>query len=348
MSSSKLIKILLYIFLAVILIIGIKGYDMYHKAFAPNVNITNGEDITFYIHTGDSIDDIMCEINELNILKSKSTFKWTIKKKNYANNIKPGKYTIKHRMSNNELVNLLRSGRQTPVNLTFNNIRTLDQFAERISDQLELSSSELLEYINDPEVQNRFGFNKYTINCMFIPNTYEFYWNTSVEQFVNRMHNEYNNFWNKKRTYRLKSINMSKVEVITLASIVNEETTKSEEKTTIAGVYLNRLEKGIRLQADPTVIYAVGDFNIRRVLKKHYKIDSPFNTYRNDGLPPGPICLPEISSIDAVLNYEKHKYLYFCAKPDFSGYHNFARTLKEHNRNAEVYRRELNKRRIYR
>ena len=172
----------------------------------------------------------------------------------------------------------------------------------------------------------------------FIPNTYEVYWNMSVEGLLDRMHREYQSFWNKRRMHKADKLDMTPEEVITLASIVNEETKKNDEKARVAGVYINRLREPMRLQADPTVIYALGDFSIKRVLRKHYQISSPFNTYRVDGLPPGPICFPDIASIDAVLNYEKHSYLYFCASPDFSGYHVFARNLSEHNRNAAAYR----------
>jgi UPF0755 protein len=251
-------------------------------------------------------------------------------------------------MTNNEIINKLRSGRQDPVRVTFNKIRTLEQFADHISDQIEVDAGKLLLLMNTRAIQDKYGFNEYTIKCMFIPNTYEFYWNTSEERFLERMFKEYNKFWNAERTIKATKMNMSKEQIITLASIVEEETQRNTEKSTVAGVYMNRLRIGMRLQADPTIIYAVGDFNIKRVLKKHYEIDSPYNTYLNAGLPPGPICIPEISTIDAVLSYEKNDYLYFCAKSDFSGYHSFAKTLEQHNRNAYLYRRELNKRKIYR
>jgi UPF0755 protein len=182
---------------------------------------------------------------------------------------------------------------------------------------------------------------------LFIPNTYEFYWNTSADKFIERMYVEYKHFWSKSRLNKAQKIKLTPEQVIILASIVEEETIKDDEKPTVAGVYLNRLHKNIRLQADPTVRFAVGDFEIKRILNKHLKIDSPYNTYKYAGLPPGPICIPTISSIDAVLNYKKHDYLYFCAKDDFSGYHAFAKTLKQHNINATKYRKALNKNRIY-
>lgn len=250
-------------------------------------------------------------------------------------------------MSNNDLVNLLRSGNQTAVHLTFNNINTMKDLANRLSDQLEFSSDSFYVLIMDSALIRSYGFNKYTIPAMFIPNTYEVYWDISPEDFLDRMKTEYDRFWNKSRMAKAKKIDMSPAEVTTLASIVNKEVRFDDEKPRVAGLYMNRIDKGIRLQADPTLIFAHNDYTIRRVLKKHMQLDSPYNTYKNAGLPPGPICIPDISSIDAVLNYEKHKYIYMCAKPDFSGYHNFARTLQEHNRNAEAYRRELNKRRIY-
>lgn len=250
-------------------------------------------------------------------------------------------------MSNNDLINMLRSGSQEPVKVSFNNLRTLSDFSSRISEQLEMKNEDLLKLLNSSATQKKYGFNKHTIKCMFIPNTYDIYWNISAEDFLARMYSEYQAFWEGKRSRKTENLGMTPEEVITLASIVNEESRKEKERPRIAGLYINRLNKPMRLQADPTVIYAVGDFTIQRVLRKHYKINSPYNTYRVDGLPPGPICFPEIASIDAVLNYEKHKYLYMCAKADFSGYHAFATNLKEHNKNAAKWQKELNRRRIY-
>ena len=208
-------------------------------------------------------------------------------------------------------------------------------------------SIEILDLFSDENMILEFGFNTETFRAMFIPNTYEFYWTTSADEFAKRMKTEYDRFWDKSRKAKAEEIGLSPEEVIILASIVQSETIKKDELETVAGLYINRLKKDIRLQADPTIKYAVGDYSLKRVLTKHLEIDSPYNTYKNVGLPPGPIAFPEITTIDAVLNYEKHKYLYMCAKEDFSGYHNFAQTLSQHNRNAAKYRKALDKKRIY-
>lgn len=348
MSASRIIKFVGIVFIGLLIIGGIKALDIYNKAFAPSVSLTGEKEFFLYISTHSNYDSVKNTLAEAGILKNIKSFEWTAGRKNYANHIYPGRYLVKHRMSNNELVNLLRAGKQTPVDLTFNNIRTLQQFSARIAEQLEVDSLSLINHITDSATLAKHGHNQHTIACMFVPNTYEVYWNTSAQSFVDRMAKEYEGFWNKSRTQKAEKTGLTKEQVISLASIINLETQKDDEKEKMAGVYMNRVNIGMRLQADPTVIFAHNDFTMRRVLNKHKKIDSPYNTYRYAGIPPGPICLPEISSIDAVLNYEKHKYLYFCAKPDFSGYHNFARTLKQHNKNAQAYQRELNKRRIYR
>ncbi len=348
MKEHVWIKRALYVTLAILLTGGIFSYKLYKRVYRSNIFTPDRKDYLLYIPTGSEYADVIRLLDSLHLVKDKKSFSWVAEKKNYPNHVYPGRYRIKNRSSNNDLINKLRAGSQEPVRIRFNNIRTLDQFAIRISEQLEMQPAELLNLLNSKEVQDQYGFSKETIKCMFIPNTYEFYWNVSAERFVERMHEEYEAFWKGKRDRKAEQLGMTRTEVITLASIVNEETSKDKEKARIAGLYINRLNKPMRLQADPTVIYAVGDFSIQRVLRKHYQINSPYNTYRNDGLPPGPICIPEISSIDAVLNYEKHNYLYMCARADFSGYHEFATTLSQHNRNAAKYRRELNKRKIYR
>ncbi|MGD2035006.1 MAG: endolytic transglycosylase MltG [Bacteroidales bacterium] len=348
MNEHVWLKRVLYFLILVLVIAGIKGFSLYRKAFAPNVFTSEKQDECIFIPTGASYEDVLAIIGKKNLVKNMHTFEWAAKKKNYPSHVNPGRYKVKNRISNNEFINMLRSGKQDPVKLTFNNLRTEKQLANRLAEQLELDAQAVMHFFDSDSAARRFGFNRYTLKCIFIPNTYEVYWDISAGALFERMLDEYNAFWNRKRTHKAEEIKLTKEEVITLASIVNEETRKDDEKRRIAGVYMNRLKKGIRLHADPTVIYAVGNFSMQRVLRKHYRTDSPFNTYRIDGLPPGPICFPEISSIDAVLNYERHDYLYFCAKSDFSGYHSFAKTLKEHNRNAELYRRELNRRRIYR
>jgi UPF0755 protein len=290
----------------------------------------------------------------LNLLEAKQVvadrkaFDWLARKKNYPANVKPGRYRVSRGLNNNDLINKLRSGEQEPLMLQFNNIRTLADLAGRISGQIEPDSLSLLMHLLNPEVAESYGFTIQEFPAMFIPNSYEFYWTSSEKQFTNRMKQEYTAFWSKGRQEKAEKAGLSRVEVSTLASLVDQESLHNEENPTIAGVFINRLKAGIPLQSDPTVIFAWKDFTMRRVLNKHKEIDSPYNTYKYKGLPPGPICIPSISAIDAVLNYERHNYLYFCAKPDFSGYHNFARNLSQHNENARLYQQALNRRKIYR
>ena len=321
-------------------------YKMYNGVFQPNVVLTTKHPKYLYIPTGSNFNDLKGLLYKNNIILNVNTFEWLAEKKNYVNNVKPGRYFIKNQMSNNELINLLRSGEQTPLNLIFNNIRNKQELARKISLQIEADSTDILRLLKDKEFLSKYHFTQQTIMSMFIPNTYEFYWNTSAIQFFDRMYNEYLKFWNDKRLKKAEQIGLTPLEISTLASIVEEETNKNSEKKRLAGVYINRLRKGMRLQADPTVIFAIGDFSIKRVLKKQLKFDSPYNTYKYKGLPPGVICIPSISSLNAALNYEKHSYLYFCAKADFSGLHVFAKSLRQHNNNARRYQRALNKSRI--
>jgi UPF0755 protein len=347
MDAHIAIKRTSYLLILVFIFAGYKAINIYEKAFTANVSLSGSGQDYILVPTDSRYADVIKIISDKKFIVNKESFDWTARKKNYPNHIKAGRYKIKDRMSNNELINVLRSGKQEPVELTFNNIRTLSQLTERVSQELEVNQTKLLDLLSSPEILAKYGLNDKTIICIFIPNTYEFFWNTSEVKFIDRMFREYNKFWNRDRIGKAGELHMTKEQVITLASIVDEETDKDVEKPKIAGVYINRLNKKIRLQADPTVVFCVGDFTLQRVLRKHYQIDSPYNTYIYGGLPPGPICIPEIASIDAVLNYEKHNYLYFCAKPDFSGYHTFARTLEAHNNNARIYRSELNKRKIY-
>ncbi len=268
--------------------------------------------------------------------------------KKYDKKIKSGKYTLTNTLSANQLINKLRSGDQTPVKVTFNNIRFLPKFVSKVCPKFEFDSIALMNVLNDKEFINELGYNKETIISMFLPNTYEFWWNTSAKDFVLRMKQEHDKFWNAERIAKAKKINLNPKEVSTLASIVQEETNKTAEMSRIAGVYLNRLRVGMWLQADPTARFAYGDFSVKRVTYDYLKIDSPYNTYMNAGLPPGPICMANPTTIDKVLNFETHKYYYFCAKADNSGTHVFASNLRQHNNNANKYHRWLNKQRIYR
>ncbi|MFI3265005.1 MAG: endolytic transglycosylase MltG [Rikenellaceae bacterium] len=260
--------------------------------------------------------------------------------------IKAGRYRFEPGMSVVRIVRMLKLGEQQAVNVTFNNIRTLPDLAGRISSQLNVDSLELINYLDREDVAEKYGFNSQTLLSMFIPNTYQFYWNTTPERFVDRIYSEYNKFWNEDRKAKAEALNLSRLEIMTLASIIYEETKQTSEMARVAGVYANRLRIGMPLQADPTVKYAVGDFTLKRVLNKHLEYDSPYNTYKYRGLPPSPISMPSIAAIDAALSPEKHSYIYFCARPTFDGYHNFAKTLSEHNANARAYINELNRLKI--
>lgn len=337
------------IVIIVVLVFGIKtGVTYYRYIFEPNVTLKDKTKTLIFIPSDATFDQVTKMLVDGDYLKNAEGFKWVAKKKGYTDNVLGGCYTIKNNMTNNDLVNLLRSGIQTPVNVTFNNIRTLNQLAGHVAERLEPDSLAFVTIMHNSDVIKGYGFNKETFIAMFIPNTYEFYWTTTAKKFVDRMNKEYKAFWNDERLKKAKEIGLTPVEVSTLASIVDEETVKPDEKPKVAGLYLNRLKKGMKLQADPTIKFALGDFSVKRILNKDLKIDSPYNTYLYKGLPPGPIRIPSIQGIEAVLNYNKHNYLYMCAKDDFSGYHNFATTLKQHNRNAARYRKALRENKIWR
>jgi UPF0755 protein len=346
-KNSIVKKAVIIALMAILPLLAIKGYFIYRKINAPNVNLNGLESDFIYIPTGANYLDVTNILYAKGVIINRTSFEWLAEQKGYPNNIKAGKYKLKANMSNNQLINKLQSGRQEPVNLVFNKIRTKERFAGIIARQIEADSVTLLKLLYNNVYLKQFNVNSETAMSLFVPNTYQFYWNTSSEQFFERMFTEYQRFWKGKRSEVLVETGLTQAEVVVMASIVEEETNKDDEKATIAGVYINRLRIGMRLQADPTVRYAIGDFGVKRILKKHLEVDSPYNTYKYAGLPPGPICLPNISSIDAVLNYEHHNYLYFCAKSDFSGYHAFAATLNEHNKNAEAYRKALNRNRIF-
>ena len=320
----------------------------YGRIYQSNVSLDYQKEVFIYIPTGASFEDVLQQLTVEGIIISSSSFRWISERKHYTKNIKSGRYLLQDGMNNNELVNLLRSGRQTPVNVVFNNVRTKEEFAGKIARQIELDSVQILEAMLDTTFLNPLGLDAFTVSSLFIPNTYEFYWNTTVTSFLSRMVAEHHHFWNDSRQAKAKRLNLTKEEVVTLASIVEKETLQKSEQPVVAGLYLNRLKKGMKLQSDPTVIFAIGDFSIRRVLKKDLKYDSPYNTYKYKGLPIGPISLPSIRAIDAVLNYQKHDYLFMCAKEDFSGFHNFAQTAVQHYANAAKYRKALNDKNIKR
>ncbi len=299
-----------------------------------------------FLPTGTTYERAYNLIDSAIHIKNPELFNWIAKKKRYTTHVKPGRYVIGESMSYPELIDMLRAGRQKPVNVTFNNIRTLNQLSGKASQKIEADSVTILEFLSDESNYSGDGFKKETVIAVFIPNTYQFYWNTDARGFYERMLKEYKLFWTPQRIERAEEINLDPVEVSIIASIVDDEVAKAEEKPRIAGVYLNRLRIGMPLQACPTIKFALNDFTITRVLKKHLFVESPYNTYKYKGLPPGPVGCPSVEGIEAVLNAEDHDYLYFAAKSDFSGTHNFSRTLADHNRYAAQYQRELNRRRI--
>ena len=324
-------------------------YELYSRVYQLNIVLPDNAEKYIYIPSNSEFTDVVKILLENGLLIKANSFEWLAKQKKYDTNIKAGRYKINRALNNNDLVNLLRSGKQTPIKVTFNNLRNKEQLAGKIGSQIEADSLSILKYITDTLFLNRLQLNTKNVACLFIPNTYEFYWNTSVEGFVNRMVKEYSDFWNSSRKKKAAEIKLNYYQVAVLASIVEkEQSIKRDERPEIAGVYLNRLKKRMKLESDPTLIFALGDFTIKRVLNKDKKVESPFNTYKNKGLPPGPICIPSINAIDAVLNASEHNYIFMCAKEDFTGYHNFAKTYAKHLVNARKYQKALNKRKIMR
>ncbi len=318
-------------------------YAAYYMLYQPAFNLGEENKIYVYIPTGADFEKVKSIFYEKDYIKNRRKFEWLAKLKKYPSHVKPGRYLINKDMSMNALINMLRSGKQDAVKLVFNNIRTKEQFVQRICSQIEADSSQLLNILTNGPFLEKYNLSPINIMVMFLPNTYEFYWNTSAEQFMDRMHREYLKFWNEERLDKAANMGLTAIDISVLASIVQSETTKKDEMSRIAGVYINRLNKGMLLQADPTVIFAWQDFTIKRVLHKHLQIESPYNTYKYSGLPPGPITVANPSTIDKVLDYEKHNYLFFCAKDDLSGYHTFAVTHNEHINNAKKFQKELNK-----
>ncbi len=329
-------KVVIVVVALLALVVALRAWQLYGYVFKPNVQ----KDYVLYITEKGSFESVVDSLEANGVMRSMKAFRWVARKKKCRDFIKPGRYRFSPGMSTNTAVNMLRSGLQEPVRLIFNNIRTKEQLAGTVSRYLEADSLSILALF-EPETISDYGFTPETFPAMFIPNTYEFYWTTSAQQFGDRMKREFETFWNEERRNKAGELGMTPEEVATLASILQEESNKQSEKPRIAGVYINRLRRGMLLQADPTVKYAVGDITLRRILLRHLDTESPYNTYLHPGLPPGPITFPEIQSLEAVLNFEQHNYYYFCAREDFSGYHSFARTHAEHERNAARYHAAL-------
>lgn len=329
----------------ILLLLFLAGLAAAYFVFGPNTgSMAEGEYL--YIRTGSSYEAVKKALKEGGFVRETASFDLLAKQAGYPSRVHPGKYHIRKGMSNYSIVRLLRSGRQTPVKLVVNKVRTKEELIRLIARNLEADSQVLRQMFADTIYLSQFGLDTTTVLCAVMPDTYEFYWNTTADKAFRKIEKNFARFWNEDRKLRASKLGLRPDEVITLASIIEEESNKNDEKPNIASVYLNRLKAGMKLQADPTARWAYGDFSIQRITSVHTSLQSPYNTYYVNGLPPGPICTPSAKSIDAVLNAPKTDYLYFCAKEDFSGYHRFAATYEEHLKNARLYQQALDARNI--
>lgn len=341
-------KIILYVSLAVLVGVAYFGFKVYQIVFTPNTNFSEDK-VSVYIPTDATFEEVKAIVSPF--IKDMDKFETLANRRGYSTGIKAGKFELTKNMNTNSIVSALR--RSVPVRVTFNNQERLENFVGRIASQIEPDSIQLLQAFKEPTFLEENGFTEETVFTMLLPNTFEFYWNTSAVKFRDQMAKEYFRFWNDERKAKAEKVGLTPIQVSILASIVQKETAKVEERPRVAKVYLNRMNVGMPLQADPTVIYAYklssNDFNqvIKRVYYKHLEVDSPYNTYRNVGLPPGPIFMPDVNAIDAVLNPEQHDFIYFCASVERFGYHEFATTLEQHNVNAKKYAAWLNTQTTY-
>lgn len=350
MINKKSYNIILSLgILSFLFILSLVVYNYYKTYYSENTNFDE-ESVFLYIKSGSGLDNFKKQITPL--VKDSVTFFNAAYKTKYFLNIKAGRYEIKKGFSNKEIINTLKF-QNKPVKVTFNNLERIENLASRISNFIEADSLSLMNSFNDVNFLNENNLNSESVFSIFLPNTYEFYWNTSADQFRDKMYNQFKSYWTEAKKEKARSLNLSPIEVSVLASIVQRETPKVDERPTISGVYFNRLKKNMKLQADPTVVYTIKekkgfDTKIRRVLYKDLKIKSPYNTYIHRGLPPGPIYMPDFSSIESVLNLENHKYLFFVADVKRPGYHMFASTNREHNKNKRQYTNWLRKNKIRR
>ena len=336
--------------ISIIIAIGLSylSYEIYKTVFSPNTTFSQNTK-SIFISKDDNIDSVLNQLSPF--IKDKNGFYEVALRKQYKP--KAGHFILKKGMNNNQIINVLRS-QNTPINITFNNAESLAELVGKLALQFDADSLEIYKTFSDSLFFSKKNMTAQQTLSLYIPNTYEFYWNVEPKFIQTRLLKQYEKFWNANREQKRQALNLSRLEISTLASIVQKETARVDERPKVAGVYMNRLKRGMKLQADPTVVYALKqkyqnpDTIIRRVLKKDLLIDSPFNTYLNYGLPPAPLIMPDVSSIDAVLNYEKHNYLYFVASTTDLGYHLFSKTLREHNRKARIYRRWVNEQKIYR
>jgi UPF0755 protein len=315
-------------------------FYVYQLFYTPNLQVGK-DDKVIYIQEKTTFQQLVTLMKKEQIIQDVVSFSFVAKLLNYQKRVKAGRYVIKKNMNNLTAIRMLRAGEQKPIELTFNNIRLLDDFTERVAQELTFKKEDLQKLLKNPTFVKKYGFDTTNIMAMFLPNTYQIYWNTKPEAFVEKMYKSYQKFWDKNRLEKAKKLGLTPIEISILASIVQAETQKQDEKSRVAGVYLNRLNKKMKLEADPTLVFAAKDFSIKRVLDVHKKINSPYNTYKYAGLPPGPINMPTEATLNATLNAENHNFIFFCAKEDFSGYHNFAVTYDEHLKNARLYQKAL-------
>ncbi|QKZ13533.1 endolytic transglycosylase MltG [Spirosoma sp. KUDC1026] len=335
------------LFLTVSILLTTFSFYFWQVFRSPNLQVQDG-DKTFalLIPKGSTFDSVMDTLKTHKVINDETSFRFLAKLMKYQERVKEGRYEITPRMSNRAALNKLRSGSQDAMPVTFNSMRQKSDLIYRLGSKFEFGPDALGKLLNDPATCEKYGFDTTTIVCMFLPNTYEIFWTVKPEALLDRMGSEYKKFWTPERQAKAKELGMTQTQVQVLASIVAAETNKRDEQPRVAGVYLNRLKRGIKLEADPTVIFALRDFTIRRLLNKQLTVDSPYNTYRYTGLPPGPINLPAPATIDAVLNAEKHDYLYFVVDAKFNGYHTFSKTLSEHLANARLYQQALTRMKI--
>jgi UPF0755 protein len=343
-ETKKSTKIILAVLLIIVVAGSFYASKLYKVYFAANVS---GKQGYLYIKTGATLDNVLEEIKSKDLLKDAGSFSEAAAKMDLAQRLKPGRYRLSKGMTNRTLINMIKAGNQDPIKLKFHNIRKKDDFAGYLAKNFEADSTAFIKVLDSAALVEKYGFTTDNSYTMFIPNTYDMYWNISPIEFFERMQKEYDKFWTASRKQKAAALNLTPQQVTILASIVDGEALYDKEMPIIAGLYLNRLNKGILLQADPTVIFANNDFTVKRVTGALLRVESKYNTYKYAGLPPGPIMMPSINAIDAVLNHDKNNYIYMCAKDDFSGYHAFAETKAEHEINANKYRAALNKRNIF-
>lgn len=336
-------KFIIALVVIIIVALAATGIFYYLRYFGPNV--TDKQEY-LYIHTGATFNDVYSDLAKEGIIKDSVSFRDAAISMHYVNNVKPGRYHLHEGMSNRKLINMLKSGTQEPVSIAIKNLRLKEDFAGFMGKKLEPDSASIINLLDSAGYVQKFGFTPENVYTMVLPNTYQFKWNSSPRKIFSKLYSEYEKFWTPERKLKAAEMKLDPIKVTILASIVDAEALHDSEMPIIAGLYLNRIKKGMKLEADPTVIFALHDFSIHRVLRQQLATNSPYNTYMHTGLPPGPIMMPSLNAINAVLDYQHHNYIYMCAKPDFSGYTNFASTMAQHQINARAFQEALNKRNI--